>query len=70
MSGTTTSFQVDKETLEEIEKLKVLLNARDSAEVIRKALALAKIAAANTSDDNVLTILSPNDVRKQVKLRG
>jgi hypothetical protein len=62
------TFQIDQETLDEIEKLQTTFGAKTNAEVIRKALGLAKLAAANTDAGNVLTILSPDDVRKKVRL--
>jgi hypothetical protein len=64
----STTFQIDNATLEEIEKLKSVFGAKDSVEVIRKALALAKVAAANTGADKVLTIVSPDAVHQKVKL--
>jgi hypothetical protein len=62
------SFQIDQETLDAIELLKKPFGAKDHAEVIRKALGLAKLAAANTGADSVLTILTPDDHRQKIRL--
>jgi hypothetical protein len=62
------SFQFDQETLDEIENLRIKFGAKDHAEVIRKALGLAKLAAANTDASSVLTIVTPDNVRQRIKL--
>jgi hypothetical protein len=68
MANPVKSFQVDQTVLDEIESLRGPLGAKDNSEVIRKALALAKLAAANTGDGHILTILSPGEVRKKINL--
>jgi hypothetical protein len=65
-----TSFKVDKQTLAAIEDLQSKFGTTDSAEVIRKALGLAKLAAENADDDNSVTILTRDGTRKRINLAG
>jgi len=65
-----TTFEVDKATLDAIAELKDAFGVKTNAQVIRKALALARVAAQNSDDQNTLTIVSPNDGEKKVLLAG
>ena len=65
-----TSFEVDAATLDAIAELKGKFGVKTNAQVIRKALALARVAAQNTGEDNSLTIIAPNKERKKVLLTG
>jgi len=65
-----TSFDVDAATLAAIAELKEKFGVKTNAQVIRKALALARVAAQNADDDNTLTIVAPNEERKKILLSG
>jgi hypothetical protein len=66
-----TTFEVDAATLAAIGELKKKFGVKTNAQVIRKALALARVAAENADDENALTILSPEDgTQKKVLLAG
>jgi hypothetical protein len=65
-----TTFEVDKATLAAIAELKDAFGVKTNAQVIRKALALARVAAQNSDDQKTLTIVSPNDGEKKVLLAG
>jgi hypothetical protein len=60
-----TTFEVDKATLDAIAELKERFGVKTNAQVIRKALALARVAAENADSHNTLTIISPDDGQKQ-----
>ena len=65
-----TTFEVDSTTLTAIAELKEKFGVRTNAQVIRKALALARVAAQNADDENTLTILDPNQQQKKILLAG
>ncbi len=65
-----TTFEVDKATLEAIAELKSSFGVKTNAQVIRKALALARVAAQNADSNNTLTIISPQKEERQVLLAG
>jgi hypothetical protein len=64
-----TTFEVDAATLKAISELKEKFGVKTNAQVIRKALALARVAAQNTDEDNAITIVSA-DGQKKVLLSG
>jgi hypothetical protein len=62
-------FAVDHATLEAISDLKRVFGAKTNADVVRKALALAQVAAENADpSNNTLTILTPERQFKKVHL--
>ncbi len=65
-----TSFEVDAATLAAIAELKGKFGAKTNAQVIRKALALARVAAQNADTENALTIISPNKQQKKIGSSG
>ena len=65
-----TSFEVDSATLAAIAELKDRFGVKTNAQVIRKALALARVAAQNADSDNALTIVGPNSQQKKILLAG
>jgi ribosomal protein L7/L12 len=65
-----TTFEVDAATLAAIAELKQKFGVKTNAQVIRKALALARVAAQNADEENALTIVSPHDGQKKVLLTG
>jgi hypothetical protein len=60
-----TSFVADSATLDAIAELKDRFGVKTNAQVLRKALALARVAAQNADDQNTLTILSPDGREKK-----
>jgi hypothetical protein len=56
MAGRTTTFQFDERTLQNIDALKDVFGATSTAAVIRKALALASLAAKQATPDHTVTI--------------
>lgn len=66
-----TRFQLDEGTARAIADLKDVFGASTSTEVIRRAIALARIAArSRDSADNTVTIVGPDRVENVVELRG
>ncbi|HXE52668.1 MAG TPA: hypothetical protein VN541_06610 [Tepidisphaeraceae bacterium] len=65
-----TTFDVDAATLAAIAELKEKFGVKTNAQVIRKALALARVAAQNADSENALTIIGPNYEHKKVLLAG
>ncbi len=65
-----TSFQLDAGTAQAIEELKGILGVTTSTAVIRKAVALARIAARNASTEDTVTLLSRNGEKLNVLLKS
>jgi hypothetical protein len=65
-----TTFDVDAATLAAIAELKGKFGVKTNAQVIRKALALARVAAQNADEENALTIVGPNSEHKKILLAG
>ena len=55
-----TTFDMDAKTLESINDLKKKFNLRTNSQVLRRALALAKIAAEASGEDGYVTIADKN----------
>ena len=65
-----TNFTLDQGTADAIELLKREFKVTSSTEVIRRAIALARIASRNTGDDKVVTMLDQNEKPIKVALQG
>jgi hypothetical protein len=66
-----TTFEVDRATLEAIALLKEQFGVKTNAQVIRRALALARVAMQNADPDtHTLTIKAPDGAEKTVLLAG
>ena len=64
-----TSFQLDEGTAQAIEELKKVFNVTSNTAVIRKAVALSRIAARNSdADDNTVTFLDKNAAPTKIML--
>lgn len=63
----TTSFEVDERTADALAALQKTFGVKTNAAVIRKALALAAVAAQHAGPDNTITIAS-NDGKPPVKV--
>ncbi len=64
------SFDVSERALGAIDEISAVFGAADRADMIRKALALATVAAGHTDPNGVLTIIDPKGGHVRVLLRG
>ena len=64
-----TTLIIDDETAEVIKELRKSFGTTTNAATIRRALALARIAAQNSTDDTV-TLVTPTNQKKQIIIRG
>lgn len=65
MAQQQVSFVVNDETLDLIQALKSKFHVNSNAAVIRRALALAKVATDSAGDDNAVTIVNAHDKQSQ-----
>lgn len=63
-----TSFQLDDGTAKAIDELKSVFGVTTSTGVIRKAVALARVATRMRNDDGSVTIVDKDDQRTRVIL--
>jgi hypothetical protein len=63
-----TTFEVDAATLAAIAELKEKFGVKTNAAVLRKALALARLAAKNSGEDDAITIVTPDNKRVKISL--
>ncbi len=63
-----TSFQLDDGTAKAIDELKGVFGVTTSTGVIRKAVALARVATRMRNDDGSVTIVDKDDQRMKVIL--
>ena len=61
-------FEVDEEVYNAISILRPVFGVRTNAQVIRKALALAKVAAEHADSENRLTIIDSRGEKKVILL--
>lgn len=64
------SFVVNDQLLQTLEDLKKTFGVTSNAAVVRKALALAQVAAANASPDHTVTIGDDKERCHKVLLSG
>ncbi|MFZ1965272.1 MAG: hypothetical protein WAU78_17715 [Roseiarcus sp.] len=64
------NFAVTGETLDLIEHLKKTFGVDTNTAVLKRALALARVAAGNQRDDHTVTIVGKDDVRRDILLNG
>ncbi len=64
------NFAVTGETLELIEQLKKEFGVETNTAVLKRALAIARIAAHNQRDDHTISIVGKDDVRRDILLNG
>jgi hypothetical protein len=64
------NFGVTGETLDLIEQLKKTFGVDTNTAVLKRALALARVAAGNQRDDHTITIVGKDDVRRDILLNG
>jgi hypothetical protein len=65
-----TSFEVDERTAELIAQLRETFGVKTNAAVIRKALALAKVASQQADSDHTITIAPAGRPPVKVSLAG
>lgn len=66
-----TSFQLDPGTGVAIEELKTVFDVSSNTAVIRKAIALARIAARNgNQEDGTITLIDQSGTPLKVSLKG
>jgi len=71
MATVQTSIQLDEGTADAIEKLKTVFGVTSNTAVIRKAIALSRVAAnAADTGDNTVTIVDQGGARFKVPLNG
>jgi hypothetical protein len=68
MADTQTSFVIDDRTAEILESLKKEFGVKTNAAVIRKALALANVAARSADADHTVTILDKDRKEQRIFL--
>lgn len=64
------TFSVNEKTLAVIEALKGPMNVDTTAAVLRRALALARVAVQNAHEDHTLIIIDKNNERRSIMLDG
>jgi hypothetical protein len=64
------NFAVTGETLELIEELKKAFGVDTNTAVLKRALAIARLAAGNQRDDHTITIIGKGEVRRDILLNG
>jgi len=69
-----TTFEVDQATMDVLTDLKKTFGVKTNAQVIRKAIALARVAAKNAGEDNTLTIIGKGEddsrIEQTILLQG
>ncbi|MEZ5890376.1 MAG: hypothetical protein R3D52_09045 [Xanthobacteraceae bacterium] len=64
------NFTVNNETLALIEELKGAFGVESNTAVLRRALAIARLAAANRREDGTISLLGKDDVKRDIVLNG
>jgi hypothetical protein len=64
------NFVVNDETLELMEQLKKAFGVETNTAVLKRALAIARLAATNQRDDHTVSILGKDEVRRDIVLNG
>lgn len=71
MASIQTSFQVDPGTAEAIDELKGVFGVSSNTAVIRKAIALARVASRNSNaEDKTITLLDKTGTPLKIFLAG
>ena len=64
------TFTVNEQTLEALDQLKQDFNVDSRAAVLRRMLALAKVATTNAGADHTLTIVDKEGDQQKIMLQG
>ena len=61
---------VSDETLELIDRLKKVFSVDTNAAVLKRALAIARVAADNQRDDHTISLVGKDEVPRNIVLNG
>jgi hypothetical protein len=64
------NFTVNEETLQLIDKLKDTFGVDSNTAVLRRALAIARVAAVNQRDDHTISLVGKGEVKRDIVLNG
>jgi hypothetical protein len=64
------NFTVNDETLALLEELKETFGVETNTAVLRRALAIARLAAKNQRDDHTVSIVGKDEVKRDIVLNG
>lgn len=64
------NFTVNEETLALIDELKNTFGVDSNTAVLRRALAIARVAAANQRDDHTISLVGKGEVKRDIVLNG
>jgi hypothetical protein len=64
------NFTVNAETLALLDELKSTFGVDTNTAVLRKALAIARLAANNQRPDHTVSIIGKDEVRRDIVLNG
>jgi len=64
------NFTVNEDTLALIEHLKEAFGLDTNTAVLRRTLAIARIAANHQRDDHTISIIGKDDVKRDIVLNG
>jgi hypothetical protein len=64
------NFTVNAETLTLLDELKGTFGVDTNTAVLRRALAIARLAAKNQRDDHTISIVGKDDVKRDIVLNG
>lgn len=64
------NFTVNQETLALLDELKGAFGVETNTAVLRRALAIARLAANNQRDDHTISIVGKDDVKRDIVLNG
>ncbi len=65
-----TTVIIDDDTSSIIEELKASFGSKTNSAAVRRALVLARIATQNASDDETITLIDRNNVKKHIVFKG
>lgn len=64
------NFTVNGETLALLEELKGAFGVETNTAVLKRALAIARLAAKNQRDDHTISLVGKDEVRRDIVLNG
>jgi hypothetical protein len=64
------NFAVNGETLELLEQLKRAFGVETNTAVLKRALAIARLAADNKRDDNTISLIGKDEKKRDIVLNG
>ena len=64
------NFTVNSDTLALLEELKGAFGVETNTAVLKRALAIARLAASNQRDDHTISLVGKDEVRRDIVLNG